>query len=535
MPNITITYRGHEEAPLGTFAAVCGQTVAQLLQQVGISLSMPCGGHHRCGKCRVWVAGSFSAPGAPELELLQKGSSVPAPPGTALRLACFCRVEGDGTVLLPAPQHAEVQPYVPCACEPDAPLFAAADLGTTGLVLQLLDAETAYPLAEVRQPCCLQVYGADVLSRIGHAALHGVAELHRRLIAQVDAMLQEALQQAGRQAAYIRSMTVVGNTAMLHFLAGADPTPLGSAPFTVTEWFDRTLPAEWFPTLPHTTQVYVPPVATAFLGADLLAGIAAVGLTKKTAPAMLVDIGTNGEMALWDGRRLLCCSAAAGPALEGAQISMGMAAQAGAIDRVWQEEGRLCWHTVAEAPAQGICGSGLVSAAACLLDAGVLDESGLLRQHGHAFAHHVTEQNGQTVFSLGESGVTLTQQDIRQLQLAKAAIAAGMELLLAEAGITAQELTSLQVAGALGSGLDLQAAVRIGLLPQQARQAVRAVGNTALQGAALLAEPQARQPVRAVARLAEEVVLAAHPAFLQAYVQGMAFPAGGMADERPFG
>ena len=246
----------------------------------------------------------------------------------------------------------------------------------------------------------------------------------------------------------------------------------------------------------------------AFVGADITCAVLASDMcADKTS--LLCDIGTNGEIALWKNGVLYVTSTAAGPAFEGAGISCGCSSVAGAIDRAWIEEGSLCIHTIADAPAVGLCGSGLIDVVARLLELEELDETGALEEDEVELA----------------PDVILQQQDIRALQLAKAAIAAGIETLLKVSDTDPEEIESFYIAGGFGSHLNIESAVRIGLIPDALADKVRVIGNAALAGAAqVLLDQRKFEQVRQIAKVSSHKNLGGDPLFNECYVDQMFFP-----------
>ena len=290
-------------------------------------------------------------------------------------------------------------------------------------------------------------------------------------------------------------------------------TPPGraAAPFQARELFGKTVPAGALELpCPPDTPVYLPRCVSAFVGGDITTALLASGICRRPKSALLMDIGTNGEIALWHKGELLCCSTAAGPAFEGAGLSQGMQGAPGAIDHVSAAGGRVSVHTIGDRPAVGICGSGAIDAVAALLAVGALDETGCFT--GEADEYPLTGQ------------VRFTQQDIRQIQLAKSAIRAGTETLLHRAGVGAQELSQAAVAGGFGSYVDLGSAAAIGLVPEELVGRCRVLGNAALAGAAMLLRRGAlAEESESLARQAKTLDLAADPYFIEQYVEQMLF------------
>lgn len=396
----------------------------------------PCGGSGKCGKCRVRVSGELSAPTDAERRLL--GDLL----DDGWRLACQTRALGDFKVKEPFETHNVGEPVRKGRGE------LLIDIGTTTLEVRLINGS-----GEVLESSALNPqrrFGADVISRIGAASEHS-SELTGELRAALASLIGDF--------EYERAV-VTGNTVMLHFLAGLDVSGMAADPFTPSslfgEWFDGAL-------LGLRGRVYLPRCVSAFVGADTTCAL----LASKPVHGenmLLVDLGTNGELAFCHDDEIVCASTAAGPALEGADISSGMRAGAGAIDSVRYDPDRceLKVHVIGEGSARGICGSGLISAVAALLDAGILDESGYL----------------EAPYELAP-GVLLTPGDIRSLQLAKSAIRTGIELICG--GVRPDRLC---IAGNFGRGLDLGACRRIGLLPDCGR--VEILGNAALTGAEMI-------------------------------------------------
>ena len=489
--------------------------LADALVAAGHHLPMPCRGRHTCGRCGLYVAGETEAAGPDEAALLARAPQ-PALPGYEYRLACLCRVRGEVGIVASSISGVVVADVGTdlVAYDGDAPdtLGIAIDVGTTTvtvLVLRLGDRER---LADVSALNHQTVHGSDVLSRIDAAGQLGVGTLQRLVVDQLDAMIAEALARAGARPDDVTRVTVTGNTTMLHLLTGRPVASLGVFPFTPDTLFGDTRPAaDLFPSL-VAAELYLPPGIATFVGPDVVCGLLATGLGAGGRPELLVDAGTNGEMALAAGGELWCCSTAAGPAFEGAEISAGMPALPGAIDDVWVEDDDIGFATIGGGRAQGLCGTGLIGAVDALLDLGVIDGTG-------AMATGSVE--------IGRSEIRLTQADVRKLQLAKAAIAAGIDTLLDEAGLAAGDLAAVHLAGGFGSYLQPRPAAGIGLIPEAVVGQTDPAGNTALTGAVLLTLSAAARHIAAErARAAREVALSTHPVFLDRFVENMAFRGG---------
>jgi uncharacterized 2Fe-2S/4Fe-4S cluster protein (DUF4445 family) len=372
----------------------------------------------------------------------------------------------------------------------------AVDIGTTTVAAYLYDLKNGKRLASrcVENP--QKTHGADVISRIGYALTGGGAQLSDEMQNCLSELARDLSVEAG--VVLPETTVVVGNTAMLHLLTNTDPSPLAAAPFIIKRTF-----GEW------EQGCYYPPCISAYVGADMTAAILDSGMCQRPEQtALLLDVGTNGEMALWHDGRLLCCSTAAGPAFEGAGISCGSLAVPGAICRVSVQDGRMNYETIDDKPATGLCGTGLIDAVAALLELGILEESGFMEDDA----------------PLGESGLSLTRADIRQLQLAKAAIRAGIDTLLHEAGIAYEQLDTVYLAGGFGSYLHPDTCAAIGMIPNELIDKIKVLGNAAGQGASLMLLSKAElNAAEGIARHAQTLELSASAVFMEKYVDSMMF------------
>ena len=465
----------------------------------------PCGGAGRCGKCRVVARGCLSEPSPEELRALS-----PAELARGVRLACCTRVLGSCEVFSGASAPAFILGESEALPAP-APMFgrvgAAVDVGTTTLAACLYGPDGAL-LAQAGKMNPQRRWGADVISRI-EASRRGEREALACAVREgINELLAELCAGAGLAADAPDALVITGNTAMLYLLTGADPDCLAHAPFEADRLFGETLTGADLGLCCPGAAVYLPRCISAFVGADTATALLAAGLTEQPGVRLLADIGTNGEIALWDGHTLSCCSTAAGPAFEGAGLSMGMPGRAGAVDHVTLESGRLNAHVLGETEAEGICGSGAVDALACLLAAGDLDESGLL--------------DPEPAQICGK--VFLTQKDVRAVQLAKSAVAAGIVTLTHASGAEPDRVDSLSIAGGFGSYLDVKSAGAIGLIPEELVPRTRVLGNAALRGAAMLLLDRTLQArCESTARQAVTVDLASSKVFFQAYTDCMFF------------
>ena len=480
-----------------------GSTVGEILHQ-----NRPCGGRGICGKCKVRASGALSPVSSCERERLTTQELE-----QGIRLACrtriegFCRIEGlsaeggEENILTSGMPHT-------FAAMPDlAGYGVAVDIGTTTLAARLYSADGRL----LSQTACLNPqmqWGADVISRIEAALAGKEKDLRDALLFCIDRMLTELANQAGVSCEHIGRAVMTGNTVMLHLLTGTSPAALAAAPFSPHRLFNEYLSAGELSlsALSPDVPVFLPACISAFVGADTVCAVLATELCTSSTPTVLVDIGTNGEICLFDREKLYVASTAAGPAFEGVGISYGMRAEKGAIHRVSTEEGRPVCEVIGEKEATGICGSGLIDAVAALLSLGMMDETGALQAGNALLCDHVF----------------LSQNDIRAVQMAKSAISAGMQTVLQAAGLTAPDRVIL--AGGFGSYLSVENAVRIGMLPSYADGRTSSVGNAALDGAAtLLFEENPVQRCAQIVTRAVPVDLATDPAFAELYMMGMLF------------
>ena len=417
----------------------------------------------------------------------------------------------------------------------------AIDVGTTSVVTTLLELASGEQLGSVSSLNPQAVFGADLMSRIAFAQFDAgnLRRLQTRIVGLLNEHVEQIARESGVLAKWIYKVVVVGNTSMHHLLLGIDPSHVGLAPYAPVMRHALTLAARdiHLRVNPEARVCFLPIVA-GFVGADAVAVALATRIADTPEIRFAVDIGTNGEVLLGSREHLWACSAPAGPALEGAQIRHGMRAALGAVDRVHVDAGDLRLHTIGDAPIQGLCGSGLIDAIAALLDAGAIDWTGLIDVEGRdrlspALRERVLMRGEERLVILarpGEGGasqeIALTQDDVRQVQLCKGAIASGVAMLQRIAAVPDDRVAELMLAGGFGNYLGIRSARRIGLIPPALPESrIRYVGNAAALGAqlALVSEAERRR-ADAIARSVEHVSLAAHPDFQDVFVDCMNFP-----------
>ncbi len=421
----------------------------------------------------------------------------------------------------------------------DPPLGAAFDIGTTTIVGTLMELTGGAERAVAARINPQVAFGDDVVSRIlvCREQPDGLDKLHRLIVEAVGQMLDELAADAGVATSEICEVSVAGNTTMRLLFAGVTPGPLGAIPFAAAFSDGLLLEAAELGLAIHPRgRVYLAPAIGGFVGGDTVAGIAATDLAAFNGCAMLIDIGTNGEIVLARRGRLWAASTAAGPAFEGARIRMGMRATAGAIEKVIIDSD-VQVNVIGNVHPVGLCGTALIDAAAGLLTAGVLDTTGRLAPRGEqradlpeALARRIEGDAADTRFVLSppdgdRPAVALVQRDFRQLQLASGAIRAGVAILLDRAGLTPGDLDAVFLAGAFGNYIRPEHARRIGLLPEVPIERIHFVGNAASMGAKLaLMSTQVRQRSARVARDVEHVDLSGDMNFQMRFADAMIFP-----------
>ncbi len=533
-----------ELGPIGRRAELpAGGTILAAAHSVGVELASACGGQGTCGHCRVRVVqGAVSAPSEQERAQLSEAEL-----SGDVRLACQTAVASDVRIDIPTESlttaqrlqlegparvalHRPADEIIAVAAT-DRPLLGlAVDLGTTKLAAYLVDLETGETLARTGAMNPQIAHGEDVVNRIAYANAGPAARqtLQALVVEAINRLTDELCVETDRRPEEIVDCVVVGNTAMHHLFAGLPVRQLGQAPYVAAcSGALEIRAAEVGMRLARGATLYIPPLIAGYVGADHVAMLLATGTAQATGTVLALDIGTNTEISLACGGRLWSCSTASGPAFEGAHISSGMRAAPGAIERVHYHDGRFLVQTVDDRPPVGLCGSGILDAVAQGLEAGIIDGHGaMLRSHPL-----VQRGNGRAVCLLvpaAETGhhrdIVFTREDVGEIQLAKGAIKAGTDLLLAAAGIEVSDLEEVIVAGAFGTYLDVRSAIRVGLLPAVPEARCRQVGNAAGAGARrLLLSRRARDAAAEVALRVEYLELTTHPAFADHFAEAVSF------------
>ena len=418
-------------------------------------------------------------------------------------------------------------------------LTAAVDIGTTTVVLYLADGETGELLATGSMLNPQTEFGADVISRANYAMQHTPKELSSAIRAAINELLDGALREADASRQDVYSAAIVGNTCMHHLFLGIDPSSLVLSPYVPSIAQPLVLDAAPYGlSINPRGKLFLLPCIAGFVGADTASVMLACEYDRIEELTLVIDIGTNGELVIGDKNRTVACSTAAGPAFEGAKITFGMRGAAGAIDHASIRGGTLSFSVIGGGKPRGICGSGLLDFAAAMLSAGVLDETGRisdpedLPKDSRALGERIRTVDGLRCFVIAEENesetgacIYLSQKDIREIQLAKGAMAAGIALMLEYLGKKETDLQKVLLAGAFGNYMNPESACAIGLIPAKLLPRIEMIGNAAGRGALMCAlNEECYLRSAKMAAKTEFIELAANPNFQDRFVEELMFP-----------
>ena len=521
-------------------------TILEYCRSHGIAgIETPCGGKGTCGKCKVTVTKPYYKDVLACRTRVCDGMEiiVGRKESTGTKEDSMVVLTNGGNVSEKFNEHVnrnvvlkEETTNESEKVESNEDTLAACDIGTTTVVCYLIDKETGQIISTRSGANPQRSFGADVLSRIEAAGRieassePGLKIMQTQIVSLSNGFISEMLTECGRTK--VSRFSVAGNTVMCHLLMGISPAKMGKAPFLPDEYFGR----EFNPLdigIENCQTMIIFPAVSGFVGGDITAGM--METVNRNELTLYLDIGTNGEMALGKGDRYVCCATAAGPAFEGAQIEMGMPASKGAVDKVWLEGRRIKYSVIENDRPVGLCGSGLIDALALLLKAGIIDENGTIlsgQELPILFRSYVFEVEAEDAAQSTETslavhiapGVYITQEDIRKLQLAKGAIAAGIEVLFKEYGCMPCNIDVLTFAGGFGNYIDKASAAAIGLFPQELLDKAKEVGNAAGNGAVSAALSQdAWERALDISGDMRYIELASYPHFDEMYVEHMNF------------
>ncbi|MCX7841599.1 MAG: ASKHA domain-containing protein [Clostridia bacterium] len=413
----------------------------------------------------------------------------------------------------------------------------AVDIGTTTIAAYLIDMNSGKRAGVYSVLNPQRQFGADVISRINYTmeSKNGLGELHKSIADCINKIVRYFTSSLGIKRSSIYAVTFAGNTTMMHFLMKVSAKNISVSPFIpVTTRLHKFKASELGIRINPNGFAFVLPGVSAYIGADTVAAVLSSGMYKSEKITLLIDLGTNGEIVLGSSKWMFACSAAAGPAFEGANIRNGMGGVEGAIDKI-SFSPEIKFSTIGGKKARGICGSGVVDAIAGLISEGIIDETGRLLPEDEAatpredLKKRITTIDGMTAFVLsglkkGEADIAITQKDVRELQNAKAAIAAGIRILVSKAGIRMEDIDRVYLAGGFGSYINIDSALRIGLIPIELKEKIEAIGNAAGSGAVEgLISARLLKKTEEIKDRIKYVELSGEPAFMNEYVECMMF------------
>ena len=480
---VTLIY-GEEEKNI---EAEKGLLLGDIIATTELPLEQPCAGRGTCGLCKVINEGGLTEPDEIELEHLLQGEIA-----VGTRLACRARIQDDTSVILTPVVVYSNKAFRGSSRykrEKNIPLGLAIDLGTTTVaayITTLDDGEVCAGAATLNQQA---VFGADIISRLASASndQKNAERLHKLALASINHAI-DALKLSKKILKRVKTVTIVGNPAMHHLLAKLPVDKLAVSPFQpVSNLAIKNANKLLGGIFPEDASVNLPPLVGGFVGSDALACLAYFEFDKPPGPIAAIDLGTNGEVMVTDGKRILTGSTAAGPAFEGVNISCGCRAVDGAIVKVNIQNEDIQLETIADAPPVGLTGSGLISAVFEFCKIGLVDESGKINPDSPYYKRWGTKNNNVRAIRMDqEANIFLTQKDIRELQKAKAAIWATTEILLNQLDLSPEDIQKLYLTGSFGGKIEIDSAIGVGLIPKVNREAIVSVANGAGFGAALL-------------------------------------------------
>ena len=546
------------------------------------NIPSPCGGKGTCGKCRVTIVNDKNGKNdkiGTEITRRQvlacqteyeEGMTIILPDQYSENDMAIV-----DTVINPATVSGKMTENAQEACDNGKEeLATACDIGTTTVACHLLSLKTGRALVTTAYPNIQRSYGADVISRIEAAKSDKLEEMRAAITGQIQQMINECLSRCGRENGRIRKLVIAGNTVMCHLFTGLSPESIGRAPFMPQEYFGRNYRGGELG-FANVDDIYIMPAVSGYVGGDITSDMLYIDMYKTTAciqntgvsksdttgqdiltanelqqnrlehdkqdtgklvqrekEMLILDIGTNGEMVLGKSNDYTCCATAAGPAFEGAEIELGMSAVSGAISRVWIENDQIQVEVIGAdrekgqtATAKGICGSGLIDALCVFLSLGLIDETGRIKTHRQVpYKYHRylgdDEEENDCIFLTDE--VYITQDDIRKIQLAKGAVAAGIAVLMEARGLKCDDIGQVFIAGGFGSVLDKHSAAGIGMIPAELVDRTVAIGNAAAGGAMIAAtNPNAEKRLDEIAKSMKYIELSSDKNFSDEYIRQM--------------
>lgn len=511
------------------FSAEAGQNLLELLRQQGIHISAACGGKGRCGKCGVQMTA-----GATEVTEADRQFFGEQELADGWRLACTAFPKEDCQISISSSDESEFsvvsdhgEGQVKAADAAEESFGIGIDIGTTTIAMELVGEGSGQVYRTVTGINHQRIFGADVISRIQASNEGQNEELKKSIRKDLHEGIRRLLEESRAKPEKVHRIAIAGNTTMGHLLMGFSCETLGVYPFepvdigtirtTFRELFEEQEAAAGENRLGLTAEIVLMPGISTYVGADISSGMLVCGFDALEKPCILIDLGTNGEMAIGNKDRILVTSTAAGPAFEGGNISCGMGSVPGAICGVSISEGVVTLKTIGDQPPVGLCGTGVIETVCELVKEELIDETGML--------HEDYFDDGYELAKTPEGdGVVFTQKDVREIQLAKSAVRAGVETLLKRYGITYEEVDKVFLAGGFGYRIDLKKTIGIGMLPQEFAEKTEAVGNSSLGGTVMyLTEETAKERLERIVELSTEIELSSDKDFNNFYTEYMFF------------
>lgn len=508
-----------------------GEEHISLLEQLrnqDVYISAACGGAGKCGKCKVQLQDGVTEITGADRQCLDEAELA-----DGWRLACTAYPEKDCCVIVHSDdesqfeivsEHQEKQEQTE---RQEEGYDIGIDVGTTTIAIELVGKTSGQVLNTVTAINRQRAFGADVISRI-QASNDGQKEALKESIRRdLYEGIRRLLAQSGAESGKIGRIVIAGNTTMGHLLMGYSCETLGVYPFTpvnigfihgeFADMFREQIQADGSKALKLEAEIVLLPGISTYVGADISAGMLACDFDKREKPCLLIDLGTNGEMALGNKDRILVTSTAAGPAFEGGNISCGMGSVPGAICKVSMEDGHISLATIGDKPPVGLCGTGVIETMCELVKQELVDETGMLEED-------YFEAGFELARTPSGEPIVFTQKDVREIQLAKSAVRAGVETLLKRYGITYEEIDQVFLAGGFGYKIDLEKTIGIGMLPEEFREKTTAIGNSSLGGTVVyLTREEAKERLDRIVELSSEVELSSDKDFNNFYTEYMFF------------
>lgn len=503
-------------------------SLLEQLRENDIYISAACGGKGKCGKCKVQMTA-----GATEITDADRQFFTEEELKSGWRLACLVFPKTDCTLVVFSDDESEFEVVAQHEENEKADIRKedgydiGIDIGTTTIAIELVGRTSGQVLHTVTTINRQRAFGADVISRI-QASNDGQKEALKESIRKdLYEGMKRLVEESGAQAERIGKVVIAGNTTMGHLLMGYSCETLGVYPFTPVnigtitssfhEMFEEQQQADDSQALKLEAEIILLPGISTYVGADISSGMLVCDFDKLEKPCLLIDLGTNGEMAIGNKDKMLVTSTAAGPAFEGGNISCGMGSVPGAICKVNITDGEVSVETIGEKAPIGLCGTGVIETVCELVKEELVDETGMLEEDyfDDGFELAKTPDGDPIVF---------TQKDVREIQLAKSAVRAGVETLMKRYGVTYDEVDKVFLAGGFGYKIDLEKTIGIGMLPEEFREKTTAIGNSSLAGTIqYLTDPDAKERLEKIVALSEEVELSSDKDFNNFYTEYMFF------------